>query len=544
MAGEPLGSLLYHLRRCAARGEQGASADGQLLEAFVRERDPLAFSALLERHGPMVLGVCRRILRHPHDAEDAFQATFLILARKAHAIRRRPSVGSWLHGVALRVARRIRAGRPTTGQEVPEPVSHEGPATEAARREVRALIDEELARLPEKYRAPLVLCYLEGCTNDQAARELGWTRGVVAGRLSRARDLLRGRLTRRGVGPAALLGALLAEDLARAVPRATLVVSTVDAAARFVVGAAAASSVPVTLAEGVLRTMFLSKLKMAATVVLSVALVGSAFSFGGRGAGGGGAKALAGAAPVPAPKKQGADPKEVARLKQEIARLQAQLEQAKAEADAQRAVAVAQRDRALQAAEQEQKARRQAEEALRAAKVARLQAEVARARAEALLKKAKQGKKPTARVRKLLGERGAEILSRANTVEVWYMGTKSAPKGGGGFPVVTLVEGKAQPKPFADRLRAVLLDEKSYRAGEVREGTNPAVGFRLRDGEDRLEVVLSFTGNRLSAVTWHGKGKRLSSGQADFGPARAALVRLAKEAFPKDKKIQSLTEKR
>src|SRR5690348_12966270 len=159
MAGPPLHRILDYLRRTGADAP-GAPADGPLVERFVGARDQAAFAELVRRHGPMVLGVCRRLLRHGADAEDAFQATFLVLARRAGSIRKQGSVGSWLYGVARRVALRARAeaarrrphGPPVTAAAPPDP------AAEAARAELRPLLDEELARLPEKYRAPLVLC--------------------------------------------------------------------------------------------------------------------------------------------------------------------------------------------------------------------------------------------------------------------------------------------------------------------------------------------------------------------------------------------------
>src|SRR5262249_368681 len=163
--------------------------------------DEGAFAALLARHGPMVLGVCRRVLRHTQDAEDAFQATFLVLARKAGAIGRREALGGWLYGVACRVAARARAlllrHRPTAHRptaDVPEPVGAGAAVDGASGGEVRLALQEEVARLPAKYRGPVVLCYLEGRTHEEAALDLGWPVGTVKGRLARARELLRRRL--------------------------------------------------------------------------------------------------------------------------------------------------------------------------------------------------------------------------------------------------------------------------------------------------------------------------------------------------------------
>ena len=176
---------------------------GPLLERFAADRDSAAFEALVGRHGPMVLATCRRMLPDPHDADDAFQATFLVLARKAGSIRDPDRLGPWLHGVARRVAARSRAlaGRRRSVERPggDEPMDTSPDALEGA--EVREVLDEELARLPEKYRAPLVLCYLDGLTHDEAAEALRWPVGTVRSRLAGGRDRLRDRLTRRGLAP-------------------------------------------------------------------------------------------------------------------------------------------------------------------------------------------------------------------------------------------------------------------------------------------------------------------------------------------------------
>src|SRR5262249_45381533 len=155
------------------------------LERFVAHREEAAFAALVQRHGAMVLGVCRRVLHHEHDAEDACQATFFVLARKAASVRNRESVGSWLHGVAFRVARDLRDARARRrAQPWPEgDVAQVEAEPEVTRREVQAALDEELQRLPDKFRAPLVLCYLQGKTRDEAAHQLRWTPGTLRGRL-------------------------------------------------------------------------------------------------------------------------------------------------------------------------------------------------------------------------------------------------------------------------------------------------------------------------------------------------------------------------
>ena len=217
------GIVLRQLDRLFGEGTLTGLGDGQLLERYLTRRDEDAFEALVDLHGPMVLGLCRRMLRDPRDIEDAFQATFLVLVRKAPAIRDRNLLSNWLYGVAFRVARRARtrtlrrrdrettvgdAGWSRRGRRLPD------------RLEVDPMLDQELSRLPEKYRVPLILCYLRGQTHDQAAAELRCPVGTVRSRLARGRDLLRKRLTRRGFAPTAM-AALLGGDptLAGPTPR-------------------------------------------------------------------------------------------------------------------------------------------------------------------------------------------------------------------------------------------------------------------------------------------------------------------------------------
>jgi RNA polymerase sigma factor (sigma-70 family) len=199
-------ALLYGVQTLYDLGTVGGLSDGELLGLFAdgqNERAELAFTALVDRHGPMVLRVCRSVLHDEHDAQDAFQATFLILVRRADLIRKRESVGSWLHGVALRVSAcartalaRRRRHEQRAGEYVP-PCSGD----ESESREIAAVIHEELGRLPERYRAAVVLCYLEGLSCAAAAQRLGWPVGTVKSRLSRGRERLLRRLIRRGFGP-------------------------------------------------------------------------------------------------------------------------------------------------------------------------------------------------------------------------------------------------------------------------------------------------------------------------------------------------------
>jgi RNA polymerase sigma factor (sigma-70 family) len=239
--------------------------DEELLSRFVAG-DEGAFGALLQRHSGMVLSVCRRVLRSSHDAEDAFQATFLTLAQRATRIRKRSAVGSWLHGTAFRIAAGLRAGRLRRRAQPLPPDLAARPADEAraeAWQELLTALDEELARLPECYRAPLVHCYLEGQTRDEAAAQLGWTVGMVRGRLARGRELLRGRLARRGLAvPVALLAAGLGAAESGAAPP-HLVVLTLRSARKVVGGSVAAAglSAPVAalLQRGVPRMMLSRK---------------------------------------------------------------------------------------------------------------------------------------------------------------------------------------------------------------------------------------------------------------------------------------------
>jgi RNA polymerase sigma-70 factor (ECF subfamily) len=273
--GASLNRVVGYLRHSAA--PPGYEPDAELLRRFVARAEGAAFEGLVRRHGPMVLGVCRRVLSDLHDAEDAFQATFLVLARKAGSVRQPNALGNWLYGVAYRVALKTRTTialrRAVTGDLVEKTASSD-PVAEAAWHELRPLLDEELSRLPDKYRAPLVLCYLEGKTNEEAARLLGWTKGTVSGRLARARDLLRPRLSRRGLTlSAAGLATLLGQNAALGHGLETgLSAALVDTTVRWTL--TGGTSIPVTaVAEGVMRAMFLTQMKMWTALVLTLGLV-------------------------------------------------------------------------------------------------------------------------------------------------------------------------------------------------------------------------------------------------------------------------------
>jgi RNA polymerase sigma factor (sigma-70 family) len=276
MAREHLGTLLRLLRRHAGEAVAGALTDAQLLDRFVRQRDEVAFEALFWRHGPMVLAVCRRLLPAA-DAEDAFQATFLILVRKAATIGRRDAVGAWLCRVAYRVALRARAAARPVVELPPEGPPAEPDEEAVAWRDLRPLLDEAIDSLPAKYRAPVVLCYLEGKTNEEAARELGCPKGTVAVRLMRARERLRRRLSRRRlILPAALLGAALAGRAEAGPVEAVLAQTTLKAALCGAAGGTmtgAVSAHAAALAEGVMRAMYLRKLKLTIAAVAALGLI-------------------------------------------------------------------------------------------------------------------------------------------------------------------------------------------------------------------------------------------------------------------------------
>jgi RNA polymerase sigma factor (sigma-70 family) len=236
-----LAPLLDHLKRLAAG--QSPEADAALLERYARRRDEDAFAELLARHGPMVWRVCRRVLNDAHAAEDAFQATFLVLARRAGSIRRPEAVSGWLYGVALRVARKARSAgfrrrlHQTTADGLEPPCPAPGPAAVLTRRELLDAVDEEVRRLPEISRLPVLLCCLEGLSQEEAARRLGWTPGSVKGRLERGRARLRARLARRGLSlSAALAAAEASRTAAAAAPLAGAFVSAALAAGRGAAG--------------------------------------------------------------------------------------------------------------------------------------------------------------------------------------------------------------------------------------------------------------------------------------------------------------------
>jgi RNA polymerase sigma factor (sigma-70 family) len=268
----PLEQVLRHLRRLVAPA--GTAGDGDLLLRFVERRDEGAFAALVRRHGPMVLAVCRGLLGDSHAAEDAFQATFLVLLRRARDLDQRESLGGWLYGVASRTALKARTG--AARRRVRERKAAAMSATEREDRgtdpELERVLHEELGRLPEKYRDPLVACYLQGQTTEEAAQRLGCPRGTVLSRLSRGRDLLKRRLASRGVTPAAsgvavTLASSAGVAVSPALAGATLKLGRALATGRALEGPAAL------LADVVLKELKGVKVKVLAAVGLALALV-------------------------------------------------------------------------------------------------------------------------------------------------------------------------------------------------------------------------------------------------------------------------------
>jgi RNA polymerase sigma factor (sigma-70 family) len=261
---------MAQLRRVVCAHDAERETDGQLLRLFLARRDEEAFAALVRRHGPMVLGVCRRVLGNATDAEDAFQAAFLVLVRKAASLAGRAVLGDWLHGVARRTA--LNARKLSARRRVKEQVLARSEAQgEEVRDDWLPLLDEELSRLPERYRLPIVLCDLEGRTRRETAERLGWPEGTVAGLLARARRMLARRLARHGL--ALSVGSLAALWSQKAAPGA-LVESTVKNATLLAGGSAAAGMISAKVAgltEGVVKAMLLSKLKTAMAAVLIVA---------------------------------------------------------------------------------------------------------------------------------------------------------------------------------------------------------------------------------------------------------------------------------
>jgi RNA polymerase sigma factor (sigma-70 family) len=285
MPQTPLVALLEYLGKTCGAMELESLTDGKLLERFVRERDEAAFAVLMHRHGPMVFGVCRRMLGDGHDADDAFQATFLVLVRRAASVEPHSPLASWLYGVAQRVALKARAraaARHHRQRELTD-MPRKEPLDDMTWRELRPLLDEEVGRLPEKCRVPMVLCYFEGKSYDEAAQELGWPKSTLASRLGRGRELLRQRLVKRGITlSAGAVATALIEHTAQAGAAALLTINTVKAAASAVAGKPITqglfSAQALALAEETMKTMIGIKGKVVAVLLALGLAVGAAYA--------------------------------------------------------------------------------------------------------------------------------------------------------------------------------------------------------------------------------------------------------------------------
>jgi RNA polymerase sigma factor (sigma-70 family) len=286
MVPHPLQDFIRRLRRTRSVTEGGHLTDGQLLERFIRQRDEAAFEVLVWRHGTLVLNVALRMLRNSSDVEDVFQATFLTLARKASAIRRDSSVSSWLYKVTYRIALRLRQSAPYRKCQEQRGLDNVTAPAESSDADLGILLAEEVNRLPERYRAVVALCYLQGVTTEEAARVLGCPRGTVLSRLSSARQRLRQRLVSRGIAPAIALVAVSFGEAASATPSVALVACVVRAALPFAAGRAAVpmvSSQAAALAQGALQTMLWNKIGIGALTVCMIALVGTGSGWLARG---------------------------------------------------------------------------------------------------------------------------------------------------------------------------------------------------------------------------------------------------------------------
>lgn len=284
MAASQTSKVIQHLRRAALLREGAGLTDGQLLEDYISRREEAALAALVRRHGPIVWGVCRRVLRNYHDAEDAFQATFLVFVRKAASIASPELLANWLYGVAHQTALKAKAttakrrARERQVTDMPEPTMTEP----GLWHDLQPLLDQELSRLPEKYRVAIVLCDLEGKTRKEAARQLGVPDGTLAARVARGRVMLAKRLARHGLAVSGgSLAAMLAQNASAAAGVPTSVLSsTIKAASLFAAGQAAAtgliSAKVAGLTKGVLTNMMLIKLKLATVVLVVVAVLGAA----------------------------------------------------------------------------------------------------------------------------------------------------------------------------------------------------------------------------------------------------------------------------
>jgi RNA polymerase sigma factor (sigma-70 family) len=291
MAADGPGASLRHLGQLFETGTVSGLSDPQLLQRFLTRHDEAAFEALVRKHGPMVLAVCRRRLSDPNDVDDAFQATFLVLIRRARDLRDPSRLASWLYGVAHKVAERARLNaRKRRAHEQKAPPMPADSAHSTPFDDLAAPLHAEIRALPDRYRAPIVLCFLQGRTHEEAARELGWPLGSVKGRLARAKNLLRKKLMRRGISvPATLIASTLARDAAGSVPPALLhstIKTALAATAAQPLLASALSGSAATLAQEVTQAMTHHHLRSAILALSALGLVGTgvgAYALQGRG---------------------------------------------------------------------------------------------------------------------------------------------------------------------------------------------------------------------------------------------------------------------
>jgi RNA polymerase sigma factor (sigma-70 family) len=288
MAAKPANPVIRYIRRMAAAAGADLIEDQQLLDRFVTHQDEAAFEALLQRYGPLVWGVCQRILQNRHDADDAFQATFLVLVRKAGSLGRRDLLGPWLYGVAYRIAvrARVNAAKRRRHEQRARRRTEADPMAELDWRDLRPILDEEVQRLPEKYRVPFILCHLEGKTNEEAALLLGCPKGTVLSRLARARERLRARLTRRGlVFSVAGLATVWSQQVAPAAVPGALTEATIKAALPVAAGQTAAAGIVsasvAALTRGELQMMVVSKFLALGAIVLGTGIVATGAGFFG-----------------------------------------------------------------------------------------------------------------------------------------------------------------------------------------------------------------------------------------------------------------------
>jgi RNA polymerase sigma factor (sigma-70 family) len=294
--GHAVTGVVQRLRNVLAVRDAAEQSDADLLSRFASKADAAAFEAIVRRHGPMVLGVCRRFLHDSADADDSFQATFAILFRKASSLSRPERLAGWLFQVAYRTARRARSLRfRDQARQLPMPdLAVESHVAEIVWRELQPIFDEELARLPEKLRLPVVLCFLEGRPKRAAAHLLGWPEGTFSCRLQQARELLRARLARRGVAlSAGTLALALFEGSASAMVPAALISAITNSAALVATGTALPAPIAA-LTQGVIHSMFATKLKIVAAVAMAVGVLGGGTGWILQSAGNGTGSAFAG----------------------------------------------------------------------------------------------------------------------------------------------------------------------------------------------------------------------------------------------------------